>query len=415
VVHFLFASVVYFTIARDKDVSFLKKLAIDWGEWDNAYNFVKNKDKKFIVSNFGGDSTLIDLGIKGMFFLDNSLRLVYGRVVEKNKEKVINKLPPFDYSKNGLKIYFFKNKIYLVYITDITNTQMTKKNGKIVVFKYLNKECFEKNGFQILTITRKHYNTLYKIKENSLIIYYPLDKEITLKIAVDFSKVVHLINEFFLYFILLIIITYIILFVLGIYFVTKITEDIEFIFNILSKGIKDSKALEALKNYKFNISEFELINTLFEKLYEKLYDFEQIYNILDQDAPFGVLIYNKNVLYGNKFFLNLFSLNKEELKNLDPLVFFKDKSLKEKIAEINRKILNGEKIIFKYSTEICYKNKNIYVFMVSFPVIYNNNKAIMTFAIDLTKQMEYQEIINRILDSIPVIVFEHSKTGEIRR
>ncbi len=395
-----------------KEASLLKKLSVDWGEWDDAYNFVNDKNKEFINNNFGGNTTLIDLGIKEIIFLDKNLNLVYGRIVDKNKEKEIKKLPPFDYSKNGFNIYFLNHKLYLVYIHDITNTKKNKKNGKIVVFKYLNKKCFEKNGFQILKITCKHYNTLYKIKENSLIIYYPLDKEITLKIAVDFSKVVHLINEFFLHFILLIIITYIILFVLGIYFVNKITEDIEFIFNILSKGIKDSKALEALKNYKFNISEFELINTLFEKLYEKLYDFEQIYNILDQDAPFGVLIYNKNILYGNKFFLNLFSLNKEELKNLDPLVFFKDKSLKEKIAEINRKILNGEKIIFKYSTEIFYKNKNIYVFMVSFPVIYNNNKAIMTFAIDLTKQMEYQEIINRILNSIPVIVFEHSKNGE---
>lgn len=396
-----------------KEVSFLKKLSVDWGEWDDAYNFVNNKNKEFINNNFGDNTTLIDLGIKGMIFLDKNLNLVYGRIVDKNKEKEIKKLPPFDYSKNGFNVYFLNHKLYLVYIHDITNTKKNKKNGKIVVFKYLNKKCFEKNGFKLLKIDNKETNTLYKIKERNLIIYYPLSKNITLIFSTDISKVVFLINKFFLYFLLLNVIIFIVAFILGKYLINKIIKDIDFILKTLFNGIHNTQELENLKHYKFNIKEFELINSVFEKLYEKFYDFEQIYNIMDEDALFGVLIYNKNILYANKFLLKLFEINENELKKLDPLVFFVDESLKEKIIEINKKRLSGEKIVLKYNAYLSYKDKEVYSFIVSFPVIYENSKAVMTFIIDLTKQMEYQEIINRILNFIPIIVFELTKNSEV--
>ncbi|WP_024791178.1 CHASE4 domain-containing protein [Lebetimonas sp. JS032] len=338
-------SQVDFIIKKEKQ--FLEKITNDWAEWDDAYNFIQNRNNEFIKSNFGGGDTLLNLGIDGMIFLDKNLNLVYGRAVKNNKEIILKKLPPFNYKKNGFSVYLINNNIYFVYITDITNTNETKKYGKLVVYEILSKKIFEKNGFNVVNIVIKNKNRLYNIKNENLIIYYPLNNKIILALSIDYSKKLLIFEKHFLKMFLAEIIVLILLFIFGLIFLKKIINDIDFVFNTLVKGLDDIKELEKVTKYKYFLKEFEKIASVFEKMYEKLYNYEEIYKILDEYAPFGVAIYRKNLLYANKILLNILNIDRKDFNKINPLDYIENESIREKIRKINQKRLNGEKITLK--------------------------------------------------------------------
>ncbi|WP_024791765.1 MULTISPECIES: CHASE4 domain-containing protein [unclassified Lebetimonas] len=338
-------SQVDFIIKKEKQ--FLEKITNDWAEWDDAYNFIQNRNKEFIKSNFGGGDTLLNLGIDGMIFLDKNLNLVYGRAVKNNKEIILKKLPPFNYKKNGFSVYLINNNIYFVYITDITNTNETKKYGKLVVYEILSKKIFEKNGFNVVNIVIKNKNRLYNIKNENLIIYYPLNNKIILALSIDYSKKLLIFEKHFLKMFLAETIVLILLFIFGLIFLKKIINDIDFVFNTLVKGLDDIRELEKVTKYKYFLKEFEKIASVFEKMYEKLYNYEEIYKILDEYAPFGVAIYRKNLLYANKILLNILNIDRKDFNKINPLDYIENESIREKIRKINQKRLNGEKITLK--------------------------------------------------------------------
>ncbi len=338
-------SQVDFIIKKEKQ--FLEKITNDWAEWDDAYNFIQNRNKEFIKSNFGGGDTLLNLGIDGMIFLDKNLNLVYGRAVKNNKEIILKKLPPFNYKKNGFSVYLINNNIYFVYITDITNTNETKKYGKLVVYEILSKKIFEKNGFNVVNIVTKNKNRLYNIKNENLIIYYPLNNKIILALSIDYSKKLLIFEKHFLKMFLAETIVLILLFIFGLIFLKKIINDIDFVFNTLVKGLDDIRELEKVTKYKYFLKEFEKIASIFDKMYDKLYNYEEIYKILDEYAPFGVAIYRKNLLYANKILLNILNIDRKDFNKINPLDYIENESIREKIRKINQKRLNGEKITLK--------------------------------------------------------------------
>ncbi|GAX87739.1 conserved hypothetical protein [Lebetimonas natsushimae] len=395
-------SQIDFIIKKEKQ--HLKEIAYDWAKWNDSYNFVKTKNKKFIFSNFGGGNTLLNLGIQGMVFLDDNCNLIYGRYLENNKEKIIKKLPPFDYDKNGFHIFLLNNKIYLVYVTDVTTTKMDKKYGKLVVYKILNNKLFEQSGLKLIKfIHNKKYKSYYKIKGDKLILYYPL-KNITLVFEKDIKSKLLFFEKYNLIILVYDIFILILLFLLGVYFIRKLTKDIDFIFETLTVGVKKTEYIKKLINYNYYLSEFEKLAQVFQIIYEKLFNYEKIYNILEE-VPFAVMIYKDNILYANKFVFKWLNTTQDEIKKLNPLDFL-DEPLKEKVLEVNKKRENGENIILKYKTFINYRDKEIYVFIVSFPVIYNNIKANMVFIIDLTKEYEIEELLKKILDNSPFVIFE---------
>ncbi len=346
-------SQVDFIIKKEKQ--FLEKITNDWAEWDDAYNFIQNRNKEFIKSNFGGGDTLLNLGIDGMIFLDKNLNLVYGRAVKNNKEIILKKLPPFNYKKNGFSVYLINNNIYFVYITDITNTNETKKYGKLVVYEILSKKIFEKNGFNVVNIVIKNKNRLYNIKNENLIIYYPLNNKIILALSIDYSKKLLIFEKHFLKMFLAETIVLILLFIFGLIFLKKIINDIDFVFNTLVKGLDDIRELEKVTKYKYFLKEFEKIASVFEKMYEKLYNYEEIYKILDEYAPFGVAIYRKNLLYANKILLNILNIDRKDFNKINPLDYIENESIREKIRKINQKRLNGEKITLKQKNVLIKK------------------------------------------------------------
>jgi signal transduction histidine kinase len=65
--------------ALDADLDGLKRLAVDWARWDDAYAFVLDHNQRFVKSNLT-DALLLDLDLSFFVFADLSGRVVYARV-----------------------------------------------------------------------------------------------------------------------------------------------------------------------------------------------------------------------------------------------------------------------------------------------------------------------------------------------
>lgn len=60
----------------NNEKSNMKITVNDWAHWDQTYNFIKNPNKKYIDSNLQ-DSTLKDMNLKMMTFVDNNGNIIY--------------------------------------------------------------------------------------------------------------------------------------------------------------------------------------------------------------------------------------------------------------------------------------------------------------------------------------------------
>jgi two-component system, NtrC family, sensor kinase len=63
----------------------------DWAPWDDSYTFVQDGNQDYIDSNIT-DSTLVNLGINFVLFINNSGQVVYGHFVDLAEEKGVS--PP---------------------------------------------------------------------------------------------------------------------------------------------------------------------------------------------------------------------------------------------------------------------------------------------------------------------------------
>ncbi len=132
----------------DTKVETLKKIASDWAFWDEAYKFVLTKDKsekeRFIAENFGTplQSTLTELDIDGMLFLDNNKNLVYAVVkkdLEGQKNAIVKRLYPYLDGNVKLDGFLELNNIPVYFVVrPITKTSGKSQAGYLLVFKQIN-------------------------------------------------------------------------------------------------------------------------------------------------------------------------------------------------------------------------------------------------------------------------------------
>lgn len=66
--------------AVDADIDRLFRTAIDWGFWDETYDFVQGEHDTYIVDNLAND-TLVNLGVNMMLFVNRDGELVFGKVI----------------------------------------------------------------------------------------------------------------------------------------------------------------------------------------------------------------------------------------------------------------------------------------------------------------------------------------------
>lgn len=133
-------------------------LAKDWGIWDATFNFMQNKNKKYIQSNLTSGN-FFNIGADMVMYFDTSGKLIYSRAVNKSRNKIIsvpqdilNQLKPgsrlLDYSNNPSKTFGLiatSDQIYMIAAHPILpGDGKGDPRGKIVMVKYLTEATLKK-------------------------------------------------------------------------------------------------------------------------------------------------------------------------------------------------------------------------------------------------------------------------------
>ena len=74
--------------AVDGEFDFLERLARDWSKWDDTYEFVQDSNQEYIDDNLM-DSTLTDLEINLMVFLDLTGQEVFGKAYDLGRDREV--------------------------------------------------------------------------------------------------------------------------------------------------------------------------------------------------------------------------------------------------------------------------------------------------------------------------------------
>jgi len=164
----------------------VQSILVDWGQWDDTYEFINEPSQEYIDSNLT-DSTLKNLKLENIIYLDNSGKLIYAKEynIEKgSSEEFVKKLSlnsknfdKTDNQKTGL--LYWKGKVYFAGILPVTSTdKQSESNGTIIMVREIDETLLEyiknvtKENF---TITENHQEN-YKYKEP--INYINLDDDV---------------------------------------------------------------------------------------------------------------------------------------------------------------------------------------------------------------------------------------------
>ncbi|SHK71647.1 diguanylate cyclase (GGDEF) domain-containing protein [Clostridium cavendishii DSM 21758] len=169
----------------NKEENNMGKIAIDWAQWDETYNFLADKNSNFIKNNFN-NNTIKELNLNFMIFTDTKGDIVYSENYDLPNEKInlltkklneyIRKLGEF---KNNSQIYsgivLIDKKLLIVTAAPITtsNTKL-KNNGILIIAKqvdkelldYINKVTKAQLSFQEI-IDSKQTNTFISVNKNN--------------------------------------------------------------------------------------------------------------------------------------------------------------------------------------------------------------------------------------------------------
>ncbi len=179
----------------------LKTLTSDWGEWDDTYEFVKNKNKKYIKSNLSPES-IATLGVNYLYITDSDGENVYSVGYDQQKEggvippeKLLIDLLQFDdlagmYVSNENKIMIFSSapitdseglkgsigKIIMAY--EFKLSDLNKKLG--TQLEFLDIKPTEENTFEVNISKDKVNNKFYipSVSNKGLVLKDSLDADI---------------------------------------------------------------------------------------------------------------------------------------------------------------------------------------------------------------------------------------------
>lgn len=80
----------------------------DWAWWDDTYQFISDENEEYISSNLG-NSSIANLKINTMIFLDNNQNIVYKKLININSQKELPFESIKEHIKNGEKIFLPKD------------------------------------------------------------------------------------------------------------------------------------------------------------------------------------------------------------------------------------------------------------------------------------------------------------------
>ena len=130
----------------EKEESNLQSLLVDWGQWDDTYEFINKPNEEYINSNLT-DVTIESLNLQNVIYLNNDRKIVYSEEIAMQKEDseaILEKLLLNDenFNKSNTQrtgVLFLKGKAYIVGTLPITSTnKQAKSNGTIILTREIN-------------------------------------------------------------------------------------------------------------------------------------------------------------------------------------------------------------------------------------------------------------------------------------
>lgn len=126
----------------------LQNVLLDWGQWDDTYNFINDQNEEYIDSNLVGNS-IKNINLVSIIFLDNNKNIVYSKEDAKKNgitEEVLSIL--LLNSKNFNKtneqktgLISFKGKTYIAGILPITpSDERLASNGFLIMVREIDNE-----------------------------------------------------------------------------------------------------------------------------------------------------------------------------------------------------------------------------------------------------------------------------------
>lgn len=174
----------------------MHKTTLDWAHWDDSYNFILGKNKEAFIEANLQDTTLQQLNLNFMYFIDAQGNMVYSmsrdldsRTKDLLEKKLLNKSIDFnslEVSKNNKKVPGILNiygKLFIVDWAGINTTdEKSKINGGLIIGRYIDKQFIDyinsitnaRVDFkEIINPNETDIDTLKKDSEN-IILYKPI-------------------------------------------------------------------------------------------------------------------------------------------------------------------------------------------------------------------------------------------------
>ncbi|EKQ50509.1 MULTISPECIES: HD domain-containing phosphohydrolase [unclassified Clostridium] len=134
--------VVNYIINNEKDD--MKSRLVDWGQWNDTYNFIKNQNKEYIDSNLEGNSVK-NLGLVGIAFLDNNKKIIYSKESDDEHKSISGTLVDqllknsknFERTSNGnIGLLSWNGKVYITGILSVTpSSESMESDGFLVMIR----------------------------------------------------------------------------------------------------------------------------------------------------------------------------------------------------------------------------------------------------------------------------------------
>jgi diguanylate cyclase (GGDEF)-like protein len=130
----------------EKEEDNMQTLLLDWGQWDDTYEFINKPNQGYIDSNLS-EVTVGDLNLQNVIYLNNDRKIVYSEEIgmqEDDSKVILEKLLLNDENFNKTNtqrtgLLFLKGKVYIVGTLPITSTnKQAQSNGTLILTREIN-------------------------------------------------------------------------------------------------------------------------------------------------------------------------------------------------------------------------------------------------------------------------------------
>ena len=129
----------------------LYSVLVDWGQWDDTYNFINDSNEEYIDSNLIGNS-IKNVNLVSVIFLDNNRNIVYSKEDAKSKEISIEILSILSLNEENFNkttdqktgLISFKGKTYIIGILPVTpSDERLASNGFIIMVREIDDKLLD--------------------------------------------------------------------------------------------------------------------------------------------------------------------------------------------------------------------------------------------------------------------------------